>query len=85
MGHTPGQVKRDLVDVTPSPILARLEGPDHRVGGGVKVLRRMFVFGRIAAAHVSARKTQPQVDPGVANLQAVFTAVSARRDFANLI
>lgn len=34
---------------------------------------------------MSTGHTEPQVNPGVANLQAVFTAVSARRDFANLI
>ncbi len=34
---------------------------------------------------MAAAQAQPQVHPGVADLQAVFTTVSARRDFANLI
>ena len=34
---------------------------------------------------MSAGHAEPQVNPSVANLQAVFTAVGARRDFANLI
>jgi hypothetical protein len=30
----------------------------------------VFIFGRIAAAYVSADKTEAQVDPGVAHFQA---------------
>ena len=33
------------------------------------------VFRGIAAAHVPAGKTQPQMDPGVTSLHAVFTNV----------
>ena len=34
---------------------------------------------------MTTRHAEAQVDPRVANLQTVFTAVGARRDFANLI
>ena len=51
----------------------------------VKVFRGVFVLRRVATPDMPAGHAQTQVDPGVANLQAVFTAVSAGRDFANLI
>jgi hypothetical protein len=39
------------------------------------MLCRVPVFRGIAAAHVPAGKAEPQVDPGVASLHAVFTNV----------
>jgi hypothetical protein len=43
------------------------------------MLGGVFVFRVIAASHMAAGLTQPQMDPGVAHLQAFLTAVSARR------
>src|SRR5947209_20226465 len=40
----------------------------------VKVLRGVPVLRRIAAAHVAARETEPQVDPRIARLEALFAA-----------
>ncbi len=48
----------------------------------MKMFRRMLVYGRIATAHVTARKTLAQMNPGAACLQAFFTAVAARRDIS---
>jgi len=53
--------------------------------GGVKVFRRVFVLGRVAAADVPAGHAKAQVIPSVANLQTIFTAFGARCDIANLI
>src|SRR5207244_11179668 len=39
----------------------------------------------VAAAHVTAGHAEPQVDPLVADPQAVLAAVRARDDFADLI
>ena len=78
-------LEHDLVDVAPAPILARLEGLDNRVIGRVKMLCSVFVFRRIAAADVPADKALAQVHPGVANLQAILTAVRARSDVSYLV
>ena len=51
----------------------------------VEMLCSMFVFRRIAAAYVPADKALAQVHPGVANLQAILTAVRARRDVSYLV
>jgi len=40
--------------------------------GFMEVFGRMLVLGGIAASDVSAFQAQPQVDPGVADLNAVF-------------
>src|SRR4051795_886313 len=63
-----------LVDVAPEPVLARLDGLDDGVAGGMEVLRRVLVLRGIAAADLAAGETQPQMDPGVAHLQALFAA-----------
>ncbi len=39
------------------------------------MLCRVPVFRGIAAAHVPTGKTQPQMDPGVPSLHAIFTNV----------
>ncbi len=78
-------LEHDLVDVAPAPILARLEGLDNRVIGRVKMLCSVFIFRRIAAADVPADKALAQVHPCVANLQAILTAVRARRDVSYLV
>jgi hypothetical protein len=41
----------------------------------VKVFGGVLVLGRIAATHVAAEQTHPQVNPGVADFDAVFTDV----------
>jgi hypothetical protein len=50
--------------------------------GSVKVLGGMLVFGRIAAAHMTAIGAQTQVDPGIAGFDAVFADIYVR--FYNL-
>ena len=63
----------DLVDITPDPRLPRLVGTDERVLGSVEMFSGMFVFGRVATAHMSTSEAQAQVNPGVARLNAVLT------------
>ena len=43
---------------------------------GVEVLRRMLVFGRIAATDVPAFQAQAQMHPGIAKLDALFANMS---------
>jgi hypothetical protein len=83
--HLHWLLEHDLVDVAPAPILARLEGLDNRVIGGVEMLCSMLVFRRIAAADMPTDKALAQVHPGVANLQTIFAAVRARRDVSYLV
>jgi hypothetical protein len=64
-----------FIHVAPDPVLTRLDGAHEGVFGGVEVLCRVFVFGRIAAADVTAFEAEPQMDPPVAHFQAFFTAV----------
>jgi hypothetical protein len=47
----------------------------------VEVLCGVLVLGRIAAADMSAGKTDAQMNPLVAGLQTFFAAVGAGRDF----
>jgi hypothetical protein len=56
----------NLVDKTPHPIFAWLDRLHDGMFCSMKVFRSMFVFGRIATAHVSAFAAQSQVNPGVA-------------------
>jgi hypothetical protein len=46
--------------------------------GPVKMLGRVLVLGRIAAADVPAFQAKPQMDPCVAGLDAVFTDMLVR-------
>src|SRR5690349_5085856 len=46
--------------------------------GRVKVLGGVFVLGGIAAAHLTARETEPQMHPRIARLQALLTSVFIR-------
>jgi hypothetical protein len=74
-----------FVNVAPAPIFAGLERLNNRVFRPVKMLRRVLVLRRIAAAHMPAREAQPQVNPGVAHLEAFLAAFPAGRDFANFL
>src|SRR5579872_7073866 len=51
--------------------------------GLVEVFGGMLVLRRIAAAHVPAAETFPQMDPGVAHLEAFFAALAAGFNFSN--
>src|SRR5205823_5760088 len=84
-GGQSGEVKFDLVDVAPAPILARLERLHDRMLGGMEMLGGMLILGRIAAAHVAAGQAQAQVHPSVAHFQTLLASARVRLDFANLI
>jgi hypothetical protein len=79
------ELKLDLIDIAPSPVLARFQGPYDRVLDSMEVFRRMLVFGIIATADVSARHAKAEMDPRVAHFQAVLTSARARRDIVDLI
>src|SRR6266516_6292101 len=60
-GRELGDLETDLVDVAPEPVLARLERLDDRMRDRPRVLRRVLVRRRVAAADVAARHAAPQV------------------------
>src|SRR5260370_7716837 len=67
-GHS-SEVKFDLIDIAPAPILAGLERFDDGVLGGMEMLGGVLIFGRIAAPHVPAGEAQAQGYPLVPHLQ----------------
>jgi hypothetical protein len=69
-----------LIDVTPAPILARLERLNDRVFGSVKMLGGVLVFGGITATDVATLQTKPEMDPSVVHLKAFFTAFATGSD-----
>jgi hypothetical protein len=89
-GYRPAQtdsivLEHDLVEVAPHPIFAWFDGTDDRMFDRVKMLGGMFVLGTVAATDMSARQTQPQMNPTVAHLQALFAALGLGFDGTNLI
>jgi hypothetical protein len=82
-GTAIGSSQKHLVHITPTPVLARLEGLHDRVLGLVKVLGGMFVLGRVTASYMTADQTFSQVDPGVAHLETLLAAFAAGFNLAN--
>ena len=67
--------KHQFIHVTPKPILTWLNRFYDRMLAGMEMLGRMLVLRRIAAAYMSALKTQTKVNPCVPDLYALFTNV----------
>src|SRR5207249_3659465 len=76
--------ERDLVGVAPAPVLARLERADDRVRRCVMVGGRMAVGRVVAAADVTARQTDAEMEPLAAAAQAVLAAVHLGGEFTHL-
>src|SRR5690242_3818640 len=75
----------ELVDIAPSPFLARLEAPHDGMVGFVEVFRGVLVGRLIAAAHVAAFETQAKVDPPPVGGETLLTALRRLRlDVADL-
>jgi hypothetical protein len=82
---TPMCLQIHLIDKTPNPILARLEGSDDRMTSIVEVLRGVLVLGIVTTTDMSAGQAKAQVNPGVAGLQALFTTGCVARDRLDLV
>jgi hypothetical protein len=78
-------VNLDPIDVTPTPVRARLGGLHDGVAGRVEVFRRMLVLGRVATADVPARQTQPELYPLVAASQALFATLGVGHNRPDLL
>jgi hypothetical protein len=79
------RIEHQLVDVTPAPFFARLERFHNRVVGRVEMLGRVAILRVVAAADVAADHAEAQVQPPIAQVQALFATITARRDFLDLI
>lgn len=73
--NRPVRLKHDVVDVAPAPVFPWLKGHDDRMLGRVKVLGGVPVPGTVATADVTALHAESEMDPGIACLQTIFTAV----------
>ena len=79
------RLEHDLVDVTPAPIFAGLEGLDNGMAAGMEMFGSVLVFRRVTAANMPANKAFAQVYPRVTNFQAILAAISTGRDIPDLI
>jgi hypothetical protein len=67
------------IDVAPGPALAGLERRDDRVRRSVKMLGGVPSGRAVAAADVTACQAEPEMDPGRARLETLFTSPRAGR------
>jgi hypothetical protein len=77
--------QKNFVHVAPLPTFAGFEGAHHGMFGLMKMLGSMRIFGRVAAAYMSADEALPQVDPSVACLQALPAAFATGGYFFNFV
>ena len=77
------RLEKQLINVTPAPILARLERLDHGMVRRMKMLCRVSILRIVAAADVTARDAKSQMNPPVARFQTLFTTV--RRFRSNVV
>jgi hypothetical protein len=79
------KLEHELIDITPAPVLTRLEGLDNRVVGRVEMPGGVLVLRIVTAAHMSTGETKAQVHPGITHFQAFLAPIGARRDVTYLV
>jgi hypothetical protein len=75
----------DFIHITPDPGLSRLDGAYQRMRGLMKVLGGVLVFRRVATACMSTNQAHAQVDPSVADLNAIFAYMLVRFSYFDLV
>ena len=78
-------LEHHLVDVTPGPVLSRLEGLNNRMVDGVEMLGGVLVLRRVAAANMPTCETEAQMHPAISRFQTVLTSIGAGCDLSYLI
>ena len=73
-------IDKYFIYIAPAPVLTRLEGLNDGMFALAKVFGGMFVLRGIAAPNVAAAEAFPQMDPGIAHLQALLAAAATRFD-----
>ena len=85
MKHRSSRLEEQLVNVTPDPVLTRLDGLNERVVGGVEMPGGVLILRIVTAPDMSTGETEAQVYPGISNFQTVLTSIGARCDVLYLI
>jgi hypothetical protein len=75
---SPNLSRHNLVHITPDPAFTGLDGAHQRVLRGMKVFGRVLILRRIAAADVTARQTQAEMNPCISGLAALFANMGFR-------
>jgi hypothetical protein len=78
-------IQKDFVGVTPAPVLTRLKGLNDGMMRRTKMPSGVLVLGGVAASHVAAAQTEPEMNPRVAHLQAFFATRAAGMHLPNLV
>jgi hypothetical protein len=71
-----GDHHSDIVDEAERPILTGLQGSDQGMVSLPRVPRSVPVRRAIAAADLAAFKADPQMEPGITGLQALFATLN---------
>jgi len=74
-----------VINIAPAPIFAALERLNDRMLGGVIVFGGVLTFGLVTAADMPARQTHSQMDPGITELETLFTTACIGLDVTNLV
>src|SRR5262245_6253517 len=80
-----GQIKHDLVHVTPPPTLWRIVALNNRMTGLMEMLGCVSVRRTVTAADVSARSADAQVNPRRSQFQTFLTSACARLHVADAV
>src|SRR3989442_14449661 len=80
--HRSSRLEEQLVDVTPGPVLTRLEGLNDRMVGGVEMPGGVLILRIVTATDMSTGETEAQVHPRITQSQTVLTSIGARRNLA---
>lgn len=78
-------IKHYFIHIAPTPLFTPLKRPDDGMTAGVVVTGGMLVWRRIAATNMPAGHAESQMYPDATNAQAIFTAISTRLHWFNLI
>jgi hypothetical protein len=79
------KLEHELIDITPAPVLTRLEGLDNRVVGRVEMPGGVLVLRIVTATDMSTGEAEAQVHPGITHFQAFLAPIGARRDVTYLV
>src|ERR1700737_4045990 len=74
------ELEGDVVHVAPVPVLAGLERPDDRVANRESVFGCVSPRRAVAATDVTARLTQPKMDPVAQSMSKAVLAARRRRN-----
>ena len=77
------KIEHYFVDITPAPPFRWIKGFDDRVPGCAKMFCGVSIWRLIAATDMAAGATDAQMQPGIAQFQALFTARRTRNNVAD--